>query len=287
MSTPIIQITAEQVREVLNWGMVCEAVEEAMKSVSNSQQDQNTDHGRPQTSQPARSITLCGDKTNLLLTMPGYVGNYRLTSGTDHDSSLKFNTLACKLVTSFAKNAELENPLPRIMANILIFNTETGKLDCIMDGTDITAWRTAAASLVATKYLYFSRYPEGIARPIEVAIVGTGVQGESHALGMCSYFTVSDIYLWNRTSIKAESLEKKLQSEIANVRVHVCSTVSDTVAHADVVCVGTYASTHLVTLTMLKKGHVHINSKLFTDAYNQQEYIHTYVHVYLSFFLLK
>ncbi|XP_049302787.1 ketimine reductase mu-crystallin-like [Bactrocera dorsalis] len=261
MSTSIIQITAEQVREVLNWRMVCAAVEEAMKSVSFSQEDQErAEHGSPQTSQPARSMTVCGAKNNLLLTMPAYVGNYRLNSSTNDESTLKSSTLACKVVTSFRKNPERSNPLPRIMANILIFNTETGKLDCIMDGTDITAWRTAAASLVATKYLYFPRYPEGIARPIKVAIIGTGVQGESHALGMCSYFTVSDIYLWNRTSTNAESLGKKLQAEIANVRVHVCSTASEAVADADVVCVGTYSSTPLVTHTMLKKRHVHINT---------------------------
>ncbi|XP_014100353.3 ketimine reductase mu-crystallin isoform X2 [Bactrocera oleae] len=260
MSTPIIQITAEQVREVLNWRLVCAAVEEAMKSVSYSQQDQSPDHDSPQTSQPPRSMTICGAKTNILLTMPAYVGNYRLTSSSNNDSILKSSTIACKMVTSFGKNPKRASPLPRIMANILIFNTETGKLDCIIDGTDITAWRTAAASLVATKHLYFPRYPEGIVRPITVAIIGTGVQGESHALGMCSFFTVSDIYLWNRTNIKAESLGKKLKSEIANVRVHVCSTASEAVADADVVCVGTYSSTPLFTHAMLKKSHVHINT---------------------------
>uniref|UniRef100_A0A0A1WY32 Ketimine reductase mu-crystallin n=1 Tax=Zeugodacus cucurbitae TaxID=28588 RepID=A0A0A1WY32_ZEUCU len=278
MSTPINQITAEQVREVLNWGMVCEAVEEAMKSVANSQPAQSSDHDKPHTSQPARSITTCGDKSKILFSMPAYVGNFKLTSSSaNQDSNTAiYSTIACKLVTSFSKNPERENPLPRIMANILIFNTETGKLDCVMDGTDITTWRTAAASLVATKYLYFSRYPEGVARPVKVAIIGTGVQGESHALGMCNYFTVSDIYLWNRTHAKAESLAKKLQSEIPNVSVHACTTASEAVADADIVCVGTYSSTPLVTRKMLKKRHVHINSKLRRNANKNSAYKQMY-----------
>ncbi|CAD6998807.1 ketimine reductase mu-crystallin [Ceratitis capitata] len=260
MSSSLIHISAGQVREVLNWRLVCEAVEEAMKSVARSQCDTNPDYCRTQTNQPARSLTFCGDESKILLTMPGYVGNYSLASVSGDGQKSMLSTLGCKLVTSFAKNSERQTPLPKILANILIFNTDTGQLDCIVDGTDITAWRTAAASIVATKHLYFPRYPEGVARPIKVAIVGTGVQGESHALGMCSVFAVSDIYLWNRTISKAESLLKKLQGAHPNVRSHLCASASEAVAEADVICVGTYAPTALVTHQMIKKSHVHINT---------------------------
>lgn len=47
--------------------------------------------------------------------------------------------------------------LPNIMGNIFLFNTNTGQLEHILEAIEITAWRTAAASLVATKYLYFNR----------------------------------------------------------------------------------------------------------------------------------
>lgn len=43
----------------------------------------------------------------------------------------------------------------------------------IMDGTEITTWRTAAASAVATKYLH-----NGTA---VLAILGSGTQARSHA----------------------------------------------------------------------------------------------------------
>jgi ornithine cyclodeaminase/alanine dehydrogenase-like protein (mu-crystallin family) len=42
-----------------------------------------------------------------------------------------------------------------------------------MDGTEITTWRTAAASAVATKYLH-----NGTA---VLAILGSGTQARSHA----------------------------------------------------------------------------------------------------------
>ncbi|XP_053958981.1 ketimine reductase mu-crystallin isoform X1 [Anastrepha ludens] len=261
MTSAVLYINAEQVRNVLHWPMVCEAVEEAMKSVAHSHEHSCPGSNRPLTNQPARSMTFCGKKSQILLTMPGYVANYRLTAATNNGAAKEhFSTLGCKLVTSFAGNTVRDIPLPNIMANILLFNSETGKLNCIVDGTDITAWRTAAASIVATKYLYFLRYPEGVVRPIKVAIIGTGVQGESHALGMCSSFTVTDIYLWNRTASKAESLAQELKTKAPNARVHVSKNVADAVINADVICVGTYAQTPLVTHEMIKKNHVHINS---------------------------
>lgn len=131
--------------------------------------------------------------------MPGFVGNYKLGA-----AGIKKNTLACKLVTSFASNQHLTPPVPNILANILLFNNQTGQLQCIMDGTQITAWRTAAASIVATKYLYFKRFPEDANKAIRLAIIGCGVQGQSHALGMCKTFNVIDVYLYNRTKAKAD-----------------------------------------------------------------------------------
>lgn len=61
------------------------------------------------------------------------------------------------------------------MANILLLDENTGALKAIVEGTEITAWRTAAASLVATQYLYNQR-PDVENTKASVAIVGCGVQ---------------------------------------------------------------------------------------------------------------
>lgn len=110
--------------------------------------------------------------------MPGYIGNYKLPkSAVNHPSKL-FNSLGCKLVTSFPGNAELNPPKPNILGNIFLFNENTGELKAIIQGSEITAWRTAAASLVATHHLYLQRpsVRENENRSISVAIVGCGVQ---------------------------------------------------------------------------------------------------------------
>lgn len=110
--------------------------------------------------------------------MPGFIGNYRLkhTGRGDAENNEIFNTLACKLVTSFSSNKNLSPPKPSIIGNINIFSDETGELRAIVQATEITAWRTASASIVSTDYLYLRR--PGIQRdaPKEVAIIGCGVQ---------------------------------------------------------------------------------------------------------------
>jgi alanine dehydrogenase len=76
--------------------------------------------------------------------------------------------LGCKLVTLFPGNTDR----PTHQALIALFEPETGTPLALMDGTYITAMRTAAAAALATRLL---------ARPDArvLAILGTGVQSRS------------------------------------------------------------------------------------------------------------
>jgi alanine dehydrogenase len=76
--------------------------------------------------------------------------------------------LGCKLVTLFPGNRDR----PTHQAVIALFEAETGTPAALMDGTYITAMRTAAAAALATRLL---------ARPDArvLAILGTGVQSRS------------------------------------------------------------------------------------------------------------
>jgi ornithine cyclodeaminase/alanine dehydrogenase-like protein (mu-crystallin family) len=76
--------------------------------------------------------------------------------------------LGCKLVTLFPGNRDR----PTHQALIALFDPETGTPEALMDGTYITAMRTAAAAALATRLL---------ARPDArvLAILGTGVQSRS------------------------------------------------------------------------------------------------------------
>jgi thiomorpholine-carboxylate dehydrogenase len=159
-------IRESTVKELLNWNDCVDAMESALVAATNGSKIAD----KPFSSQTARTFTVVPGR-GVLLTMPGYVGNYKLNPVTGDE---KHSTLACKLVTSFGGNSQLNPPLPTILATILMFDSETGKLKAIVDGTEITAWRTAAVSLAATKFLFYnSRRRSG---GHTLAICGTGTQ---------------------------------------------------------------------------------------------------------------
>ncbi|SPP78125.1 ketimine reductase mu-crystallin [Drosophila guanche] len=260
-----VYYSAETVRSFLTWPLVIEAVESALRAVvAMSVQSPN----EPFVNQPGRSFTSSKEPGQVLLTMPAFVGNYKLTSaGSGGDAAnIPHSTLACKLVTSFSSNPQRDPPLPSINANILLFSLETGELTTIMAGTDITTWRTVAASLVATKHLYFRRFGPRAEREreITVAIIGCGVQGQMHASAFCSQFKVKQLNLYNRTIAKAQRLSEQLQQTPgfgSQTKITVCNFPWEAVQGSDVICVATYSKVPLVYAADLRPdGCVHINA---------------------------
>lgn len=169
----VIYIKESVVKKLLNWTDCVDAMESALIAISNASEKSETE---PFSSQTPRTFTFAGDK-GVLLTMPGYAANYPLQTITG--SALKHSTLSCKLVTSFSGNSALNPAIPRILGTILLFNPESGKLKAIVDGTEITAWRTAGVSVVATKYLCCDlslKKLDGKTEIKELAIVGCGTQ---------------------------------------------------------------------------------------------------------------
>src|SRR5215211_1104161 len=55
--------------------------------------------------------------------------------------------LGCKIVTVFPDNAKLQRP--SIYGSYLLLSGTTGAPLAVMDGTTLTAWRTASASALA------------------------------------------------------------------------------------------------------------------------------------------
>lgn len=77
--------------------------------------------------------------------------------------------LGAKLVSLFPQNRP---PLPTHQAAIVLFDADTGLVTALMDGTYITAMRTAAAAALATRVL-------GRRDARVLAVLGTGVQSRA------------------------------------------------------------------------------------------------------------
>lgn len=269
MERPVF-IDEKAVKELLTWSSIFESVEEALKSVGESQEN-NVD--QPISSMPARTLTAMPDRSGILFAMPGFIGNYSLPSlDSKGVTKKKYQTLACKLVTAFNKNEKMEKPIPNILGTIFIFDDLTGKLNCILEGTEITAWRTATASIVSTHHLFFQRTEVICCDENKIlSIVGCGIQGRMHAIGMCSIFKFSEVRLWNRSTSKAETLLQELEAMSStfknpNIKIIVAENIQKCVENADVIVTATFSSDPLIQLNYLKPD-CHINGKqhLFND----------------------
>lgn len=258
-------ITEEQVKSLLTWPEVFESVDMAFRSVCNPS---DPDPDEPVASQPPRSLTFGPNQSGILFAMPGFVGNYKLPQVSQDKVQ---NTLACKLVTSFEGNRTRDPPLPTILATILLMSAETGKLEAIVEGTEITRWRTAAASLVATQTLFFNRPSIVDLSPCRVlSIVGCGVQGEIHAVGFaCLFAQFKEIRFYNRTTAKRDSVVERVREFRPKFKNYdLILTKSDTVAScvqdADIIVIATNSSIPLIRKEDLK-ADVHINGEFLIN----------------------
>jgi len=176
----------------------------------------------------------------LLAAMPGFLPG--------------LGALGAKLVTVFPENADR----PTHQAVIVLFEPSTGTPTALIDGTVITAARTAAASAVATRHL--ARVDAEV-----LAILGTGVQARAHARAVprvCG--ALREIRIADRDPSKSNALAIVLSDELERTVV-AAPTFAAALAGADIVCATTHSPDPVVRREWLSAG-VHVNSVGFNTA---------------------
>ena len=153
------------------------------------------------------------------------------------------NLLETKLVTLFERNAGTE--LPTHQAAIAVFDPQRGALTALMDGTYITATRTAAGSALSTRLL-----ARDDARVL--AICGTGVQARTHARAVARVRAIEEIRIAGRDRAKADALA-------ADVGGNAVDSFEAAVRGADVVCATTHSPEAVVRRAWLAPG-THVTS---------------------------
>ncbi len=157
-------------------------------------------------------------------------------------AALPGSAMSVKLVSVFHHNTEL----PSHQALITLFDAQNGSPLAVLDGTAITTLRTAACSLISVRLL--ARPEANVA-----AVIGAGVQGQSHAkllarLGRFAQIWISDVD--ERRAAALPALDE---------RIHITPSIPQAVAEAGVVCLCTSATEPVLQAAWLKTG-VHIAS---------------------------
>ncbi len=136
---------------------------------------------------------------------------------------------------------------------ILLFDNKRGSLKGIMDASEITAIRTAAASGVATQAL--AKKSAAIC-----AIMGSGVQARFHIEAMLvARPTIKEIRIWSRTVAKAEKLAAQWQKRRPDVRFLAIGEPQKAVENAEIICTTTASSEPILCGRWLASG-AHINA---------------------------
>jgi ornithine cyclodeaminase len=129
---------------------------------------------------------------------------------------------------------------------VLLLDGTTGVLRAVLDASAVTAIRTAAVSAVSTRCL---------ARPeaSELAIIGTGVQAESHLEAIPLVRPIRRARIAGRTVDKARAFVERMAGK-SPIELVAAESIEAAVRGADVVVTATTARTPIIELGWLAPG---------------------------------
>jgi ornithine cyclodeaminase/alanine dehydrogenase-like protein (mu-crystallin family) len=184
---------------------------------------------------PLRTMTKLPDGRGLLGLMPAYLGAPAV--------------LGLKAVSVMPGNHGTEYESHQ--GAVLLFEVEHGSLIAVIDASSITGIRTAAVSGVATRVL--AREDAG-----DLAILGSGVQADSHLDAMQAVKTLRRVRVWGRDAARARAFAERGAKRFG-LRIEVMPSARAAVEGADIVCTTTAAKTPILEGAWLAPG-VHINA---------------------------
>lgn len=184
---------------------------------------------------PVRLVVPLPQIQGRITSMPGYLHQDR--------------ALGMKVVTYFQDNPKQN--LPAILATIMLFSTETGKMIAAMDGGYITAIRTACASALATRTLANPETPV-------LGILGAGVQARAHIQALTRVRQLQRIKIHSPSGTSAASVKAQLETQ-CGVSIEVEDSAEAAVRDSDLLVTVTTAKEPIVRAEWLKPG-THINA---------------------------
>jgi ornithine cyclodeaminase/alanine dehydrogenase-like protein (mu-crystallin family) len=210
----MLLLNREEILSLLNPAELMTALEDGFRALSSGQLDV-----------PSRSQIRTAE--GALLVMP---------------ASMPGREMSVKLVSVFHHNTNI----PSHQALIALFDAQNGSPLALLDGTSITTLRTAACSMISVRLL---------ARPDAkvAAVIGLGVQGQSHAKMLAELGRFEKIFMNG-------SNERQATSQLTGGElIQFIPSIAQAAAEADVICLCTSAAEPVLESSWLKTG-VHITS---------------------------
>jgi ornithine cyclodeaminase len=190
---------------------------------------------RGEAQQPLRTLLRLPDQSGLLGLMPATLAAPPI--------------MGMKLVSVMPGNHGTEYDAHQGV--VVLFEIEHGCPIAIVDASSITQIRTAAVSGAATRAM--AREDAG-----DLAIIGSGVQAESHLEAMRTVRTLRRVRVWSKTSERARDFALAATKR-TGLKVEPMRSAREAVEGADLVCTTTSAKEPIVKGEWLAPG-VHVNA---------------------------
>ncbi len=209
-------ISAEQIREQLDWDSIIDALAEMFRGGCEA---------------PVRhhhTMKLPGQADATMLIMPAWTpGRYA----------------GMKLVNVYPDNYRRQ--LPSIMGSYLLMDGKTGAQLAVLDAGELTARRTAGASALASRYL--SRQDAS-----RLLIVGSGRMAENLAFAHRSVRPISEVRVWGRNPEKAARVVEHYRRSGLDAQLE--TSIAQGVGWADIVSCSTMSEQPLVQGEWVRPG---------------------------------
>ena len=218
----ILVLATRDVHELLGYRECADVMRQAL-----------TDLARGQIQQPLRTVVRPRDAAGFMGLMPAYSpGGYGL-----------------KAICVTPGNPAIGKDAHQ--GGVMLFAADTGEPLALVNASAVTEIRTAAVSAVATGLL---------ARPgaAELAIIGTGVQGQAHAHALATTRPLAGIRMTGRDQARAREVAADLAGALG-VPVTAAGSVPEAVDGADIVVTATSSSQPVLRREWLAAGS-HVNA---------------------------
>ncbi|MBM36347.1 MAG: ornithine cyclodeaminase [Acidimicrobiaceae bacterium] len=204
---------------------------------------------------PERVSIPLGDGSKLALFMPAYVKNS--------------SSVSVKSVTFIPDNGS--RGLPSVQSIVQVFDSLTGSPVALIDGSRLTAIRTAAAGGASVQLL-------ARANSHSLAMLGSGTQARAGIEAACNARDIQSIRLFSPTEANARKLADDLSRHEWCPAVRVTSDPDEAVRGADIVWTATTSSvptfsetsiipgTHIVGVGSFQPSMIEISPSLFKSA---------------------
>jgi len=221
----VILLSKSQVSSLLSMAESIEAVEEAFRELA-----------RGTATVPTRLSLPMFEKQGWLGVMPAYLA--------------RAGSLTTKIVTVYQNNATIHG-IPNVLAAIILNDVETGRVEAVMEGSQITAMRTGAVSGVATKYL-------ARRNAYRLGIFGAGVQARRQFQAVKEVREIRSVSVYDTRKEMTRDFITEARAE-GEVTVTAANTPEEAVQEADIIVTATTSAAPVFKGRNIKPG-THINA---------------------------